>query len=225
MHPDALEAIISINPKFNKLRNPLLRKLMAPRTSIQMACVIGGCEVSDFYRALAPLGFIIDSNVPVEQLQSSKPRPKFMNSLDDKQIVTIDVRVALKDNLDPIRLIMEKIKTMTSNQTLKIINSFEPIPLIHLLEKQGYESYSECIREELYYTYFHSIHKQKKEPEPLQKNEKDWNQILEHFSNRLIEIDVRQLEMPLPMMTILDEIEKLPKTKPCMYTTNEYLYI
>ena len=28
-HPDALEAIISLNPKFEKLRNPLLRKLMA----------------------------------------------------------------------------------------------------------------------------------------------------------------------------------------------------
>ncbi|MCC6542735.1 MAG: DUF1858 domain-containing protein, partial [Flavobacteriales bacterium] len=32
--PDALEAIISLSPKYNKLRNPLLRKLMASRATI-----------------------------------------------------------------------------------------------------------------------------------------------------------------------------------------------
>ncbi len=48
-HPDALEAIISISPKFNKLKNPLLRKLMAGRTSISMASKIGGCTVNDFF--------------------------------------------------------------------------------------------------------------------------------------------------------------------------------
>ena len=31
-HPQALEAIISISPKFNKLSIPLLRKLVASRT-------------------------------------------------------------------------------------------------------------------------------------------------------------------------------------------------
>lgn len=59
-HPDALEAIISISPKFNKLRNPLLRKLMASRASISMASKIGGCSVNDFFEKLQPLGFVID---------------------------------------------------------------------------------------------------------------------------------------------------------------------
>ena len=36
-HPEAMEAIISISPRFEKLRNPLLRKLMAGRTSLAMA--------------------------------------------------------------------------------------------------------------------------------------------------------------------------------------------
>ena len=31
-HPDALETIISISPKFTKLRNPVLRKVIAGRT-------------------------------------------------------------------------------------------------------------------------------------------------------------------------------------------------
>ena len=48
-NPDALEAIISINPRFEKLRNPLLRKLMAARTSIGMASKIGGFDVENFF--------------------------------------------------------------------------------------------------------------------------------------------------------------------------------
>jgi hypothetical protein len=34
---NALEAIISISKKFEKLRNPLLRKVMAGRTTLSMA--------------------------------------------------------------------------------------------------------------------------------------------------------------------------------------------
>jgi hypothetical protein len=36
-NPDALEAIVPLSPDFKKLRNPVLRKLMAGRTSIAMA--------------------------------------------------------------------------------------------------------------------------------------------------------------------------------------------
>src|SRR5665213_2760982 len=59
-HPDALEAIISISPKFEKLRNPLLRKLMAGRSSISIASKMGGCSINDFFTKLKPLGFEID---------------------------------------------------------------------------------------------------------------------------------------------------------------------
>ena len=44
-HPDALEAIISMDPKFQKLRNPLLRKVLAGRASIAMASKIAGCQI------------------------------------------------------------------------------------------------------------------------------------------------------------------------------------
>ena len=42
-HPDALETIVTLSPDFKKLK-PILRKLMAGRTSIAMASKIGGCR-------------------------------------------------------------------------------------------------------------------------------------------------------------------------------------
>ncbi|MDP4214297.1 MAG: DUF1858 domain-containing protein, partial [Bacteroidota bacterium] len=56
-HPDALETIIRLSPNFKKLRNPVLRKLMAGRTRIAMSAKIGGCHPEDFFKKLEPLGF------------------------------------------------------------------------------------------------------------------------------------------------------------------------
>ncbi|MEO6684200.1 MAG: DUF1858 domain-containing protein, partial [Ginsengibacter sp.] len=86
----ALEAIISITPKFEKLRNPLLRKLIAGRTSIAMAARVSGCSVQDFFDKLSFLGFQIDGvSVPVDELKTHLPA--FFISLKPEQISELDV--------------------------------------------------------------------------------------------------------------------------------------
>ena len=90
-HPDAMEAIISIDSKFNKLRNPILRRVLANRTSISMASKIAGCRVEDFFNKLAPLGFKIDgATLPV--VEDKKELPPFITSLAKNQIIDLDVR-------------------------------------------------------------------------------------------------------------------------------------
>src|ERR1035437_10813785 len=93
-HPDALEAIISISPKFEKLRNPLLRKLMAGRASISMASKISGCSINDFFIKLKPLGFKIDS-VTQPTMEEKKKLPDFITSIKKDQVVDLDVRAVL----------------------------------------------------------------------------------------------------------------------------------
>ena len=90
--PSALEAIISLSPKFTKLRNPLLRKLMASRTSIGMACRMGGCSLDDFFLKLEPLGFEADKEVSDVTDGSPAAMPAFMQSPVIKTAVEFDVR-------------------------------------------------------------------------------------------------------------------------------------
>ncbi|MEO5966809.1 MAG: DUF2249 domain-containing protein, partial [Ferruginibacter sp.] len=45
------------------------------------------------------------------------------------------------------------------------------------------------------------------------KNSEDWNIVLDSFRDNLISIDVRHLEMPLPMTTILENLETLEEGK------------
>lgn len=83
---DALETIVGISPRFEKLRNPLLRKVMAPRTSLSMAAKVGGCSVNDFFQRLEPLGFTVNRNQE-EEKESGKSLPGFFNGLRDRKSV------------------------------------------------------------------------------------------------------------------------------------------
>ncbi|MDE3143358.1 MAG: DUF1858 domain-containing protein, partial [Bacteroidota bacterium] len=127
-HPDALEAIVSLSPKFTKLRNPLLRKVMAARTSISMASKLGGCSVDDFFSKLKPLGFEIDkATVDADINDETKPIPSFMKNISADKIIELDVRPVFETGKDPLNIIMQSVKDFKAGCVLKIINSFEPV--------------------------------------------------------------------------------------------------
>lgn len=209
-NPDALEAIISITPKFEKLRNPLLRKLMAARTSIGMASKISGCGLSAFYDKLAPLGFEIDTTTSAVKNKERPHLPAIFNSLKPEQILEFDVRPLIDADEDPLPLIVKKVKEIKQGQALKIINSFEPTPLLSLLKKQGFDSYVDTIDDQLVETYFYKNSNDAVKINETENNAEGWDDYIKKFENKIQTIDVRHLEMPGPMMAILDAIEKLP---------------
>jgi uncharacterized protein (DUF2249 family) len=215
-HPDVLEAIVTLSPDFKKLRNPVLRKLMAGRTSIAMASKIGGCKPEDFFEKLKPYGFDVDDNCKVEQEDTAeqKPTPKFIKDIGPDKIVSLDVRLMLAEGNDPLKLIQQKVKELKQGEALRIINTFEPTPLIKLLTRQGFKSYVEVLDTDLIHTTFYkNTSEQNAQIEAKQGETSDWEELLDQYKNRLQQIDVRHLEMPLPMMNILEALETIPVDK------------
>lgn len=209
-NPAALEAIVSISPKFEKLRNPLLRKLIAGRASVSMAIKIGGCRIDDFFEKLKPLGFDADTSVATI-IEEKKDVPVFIQSLKPEQVIILDVRPVLASGKDPLSIILEKIRMLESNQVLKIQNSFEPTPLMQLLEKQGFESYAQEVDSNLVETYFYrKAGVQQWEAPRVNDATQNWDENLAKLKDKLHIIDVREFEMPLPMLTILEALDKLP---------------
>jgi uncharacterized protein (DUF2249 family) len=208
---DALEAIISITPKFEKLRNPLLRKLMASRTSIGMASNIAGISVENFFEKLQSLGFESDRETEPESNTQKPKLPAYFNSLKAEQIIEFDVRPIIDAGQDPLSSIVKKVKSIPQNGALKIINSFEPTPLISLLKKQGFDSFVDKVDEQTIETYFYKTSKADVEIIEEQNNAEGWDELIKKFEMKMQVVDVRQLEMPQPMMTILSAIEKLPE--------------
>lgn len=209
-NPEALEAIVSLSPKFEKLRNPFLRKLMAGRASIAMASKIGGCSMHDFFKQLKPLGFEIDDATPVV-VEEKEQAPEFIKSLKPEDIVELDVRPVITSGKDPLNTILEKFKSLSSNQVLKILNTFEPTPLMLLMQKQGFGSWANDIDDNLVVTWFYRKAAHNQSAASLQADAaKNWDEVLARFNNRLQTIDVRHLQMPLPMVTILEALDTLP---------------
>lgn len=216
-HPKALETIVRLSPDFKKLRNPFLRRLMAGRTTIAMAAKIGGCRPEDFFQALKPLGFEWeDAPQQTDPSVAQTPLPSFLKELPADQLLVLDVREMLASGTDPLKLIQQTLKERKDGQVLQIVNSFEPTPLISLLGRQGFKSHVAQESPDKVVTWFYkedTAGPAASSPalENIDKAETGrWDQLLAQFAGRLKEVDVRHLEMPQPMMTILTELDQLP---------------
>lgn len=213
-HPNALETIISISSKFNKLRNPLLRKLMASRTSIAMASKVGGVEVNQFFEKFKELGFEIEeTNSTDKKTNTSNSLPLFIQNTTKENMVELDVRPIINNGNDPFNTILETVKKLQKGNVLKLINSFEPAPLIPILKNKGFDAFIEHVNQDLVITYFYKKDNSIFSEPEISNYSNDWQSVLDSFKNNLVTIDVRNLEMPLPMLTILEELEKLPAEK------------
>ncbi|WP_299990442.1 DUF2249 domain-containing protein [uncultured Pontibacter sp.] len=221
-NPAAIEAIVSINKHFEKLRNPVLRKVLASRVTIADAARIGKCRVEDFYEKLQPLGFSIASTpthnkraIPMET--DVLERPAFMTNLKATDTLVLDVRDTIAKGDDPFLQIMDAVNKLNPKQVLCIVNTFEPIPLIAIVRPKGFDYYTETLGPNLVKTYF----KRQRVGEKLEvvdtKTEENFETVMARYSGRLQHIDVRQMEMPQPMVSILSALETLPE--------NEALYV
>ncbi len=153
--------------------------------------------------------------------QSNKSEEKklvssFLQNTKPEQIKTLDVRPTLESGKDPLQLIMQHIKLLQDDETLKIINTFEPVPLIGLLKKQGYEYCTEFKDDGIVETYFHKANQSTisaEENKIPENNSTDWDELTNEFDGKFEYIDVSSLTMPEPMMKILAALEILPANR------------
>lgn len=215
-NPDVIDAIASINKHFEKLRNPILRKILASRVTIADAAKIGGTTIQAFYEKLSPLGFYCECNDDVDS-DHQIAIPDFYKELTRKNTQVLDVRNDIALGKDPFNKIMDVLAQMNETNVLNLINTFEPIPLINLLKKKGYESYVLHKDPSLVYTYFkYTYTKNNNSPSESAlstASSEEMEKIIKSYGEKIINIDVRDLEMPMPMVTILGELETiLPNT-------------
>jgi len=213
---ETIDVIATINKNFLKLKNPILRKVLAPRVTITDAAKVGGVNIEILIDKLKEIGFEYESEDKIITNTATK-KANLEESTQLKylqNLVTLDVRPSLDLGEDPFNIIMKEIKILEDDQTLKIINSFEPIPLIRKLQSKGYVSWTERPEEGVVNTFF-KMDKSKwvdnEIEEVVKKSKKTFEEQLAIIGDNYKKIDVRQLEMPEPMVQILKEVETLKK--------------
>lgn len=234
-NPVVIDTLVELNPNFSKLRNPILRNLLARRVSISDACAIAGCKLSDFLDKMISIGFETDGQADTSLYKNGDHTTVAMFT-GGLKVVVLDVRPVLTAGDDPLKLILKTCKALKDYECLKIINTFEPIPLVNLLAKQGYRSWSERPDKDTVYTWFvkwrikpdmTSIDRERGSEKRfrlkagiglgeaeagLMNTTLEFEQMIEFFGpERIRTIDVRDLEMPKPMIRILDILSDLNK--------------
>lgn len=213
----SIEAIASLAKPLRKLRNPLLRRVMASRVTIAEAASIGGCAVADFKRVLEPLGFTYagEGATPAGEEAAREAKPDWLRSLPESQTDHFDVRNIIASGEDPLKAIMQRYKALPEGHVLCIVNSFIPYPLVNLLGKQGAQSFVETEHDQLHYTWFfkdatsHNTYVSGDSNVTMHGAEA-FAVLLGRFdTGRIQRIDVRHLPMPQPMQTILETLPTL----------------
>jgi uncharacterized protein (DUF2249 family) len=206
-----IDALVNLNKNFSKLKNPILRNLLARRVTIADACKIAGCTIPDFMESMKQIGFSVDEEQSkVEQLSQS-----ISTGQEPDSYLELDVRPILARDKDPLKEILASINKLNENLGLKLINTFEPLPLIHLLADKGFAHSIKFVDDNTVITYFNKVATAEKEiisfpADELTADDEQFDNLLATIAMDKIEyLDVRQLEMPKPMLSILEQTPHL----------------
>jgi uncharacterized protein (DUF2249 family) len=116
----------------------------------------------------------------------------------------LDVRPIIDSGKDPFLEIMGKVKSLKDNEVFHLINSFEPLPLYSVLQSKGYEHWTE--KDDIVFNVFFY----KKDVARSEDNEEiKNNQESPADYENVIELDVRELAPPEPIIKILENILKV----------------
>src|SRR5699024_7958239 len=80
---DSIEAIASLSKPLRKLKNPVLRKVMASRVTLAEAAKIGKSSMEEFAVVLKPLGFIFEEK-KTEAQQTKEIPPTWLDKLSNQ---------------------------------------------------------------------------------------------------------------------------------------------
>ncbi len=207
----SIEVLASVNRNFEKLRNPILRKVLAPRVNVLQAAKMGGVHPEVLLQRLQSIGFMVDFDdlMAYEHFNISQNTPIKKENMNQKQVVTLDVRPILDSGIDPFNAIMDALKKLNPDtEQLQIINTFEPIPLLNIIKNKGYSYRTERPTAGEVHCYIYKDESASATSTPNSPtSELSYESALERFSGKMTEIDVRDLEMPMPMVKILETIE------------------
>lgn len=136
-HPELVEVLAGYHPHFGRLRNRLLRKLVAPRVTVAEAARMAGVPAEDLLRVLGEaLGEAVGADDPAGARAAAGeavPRPTELTGLGEADVVRLDVREDIRRGKEPLGRIMTAVKGLGPGQMLVVRAPFEPMPLYEVL--------------------------------------------------------------------------------------------
>ena len=210
-NPALLDVLVEYHSHFKHLRNRLLRKVMAPRVTVNQAARIAGVPEEELLRALRralgeeePHVHIPAAERPAEPFEWA-PKPAFLEALRKSRRVDLDVREDIRRGEEPFARIMTAVKGLREADVLVLRAPFEPIPLYDVLGRRGFRHWTDRHGAGDWSVWFYrEPGAAGPAPEGTARERRQPDRTTDS-----IRIDVRGLEPPQPMVRVLERLDTL----------------
>ena len=197
-HPGLVEVLAACHDHFARLRNRMLRRVMAPRVTVGQAAAVAGVPVADLVatlrRAVGEPEGAPTTAVSASTVVEPGPRPA---ELDRLQVVEVDVREDIQRGEEPFARIAAAAKALGAADALVVRAPFEPVPLYDVLGRRGLAHWTEQLAADDWRVWFHRGAVQPASVSPTAAPADAGA------------LDVRGLEPPLPMVRVLERLDAL----------------
>jgi len=133
--------LMQLNPKYKKLKNPVLRRTVAKIASLTQVAKIGGYEPLELVNRLRkevgqpPLGAQAET---AEKAETSEA-PQW---IEKEPKAVVDANELLDEEKNPLAEVSKILKSLQSGEIIRIESDFLPSPLIDTFKKQGHDTYT-----------------------------------------------------------------------------------
>jgi hypothetical protein len=164
-----LDAFTWLAPEFERLRNPVLQKVMANRVTIEQAARVVKLPLTEILYVLnlaageepEQLDRELDGLPPgaFQVARGNPPRkPHELLNLEDtdEHVRFVDVMPHARRGADPLPTIMRNMLALRSPAEILLVrHPFDPVPLRDLFARRGFASWAEERRPAQWYIYFY----------------------------------------------------------------------
>ncbi|VAV95041.1 hypothetical protein MNBD_ALPHA02-1525 [hydrothermal vent metagenome] len=127
--------------------------------------------------------------------------PDWFRSMEDAKCIPMDVRPILAEGIDPLDQILARVAQLSPEDILVIEAPFDPLPLRRRLATMGYDNYGTALSEGHWKVFF-----KQNDICPLPEFP-DLPPFPSTWRDGVLEMDLRHLDPPNPMIAILKAIE------------------
>lgn len=162
LDPRVVDYVISLNPHdFERLRNPLMRRLMAPRITLGRVAAMAGVPLGEVLEGVAALGGVtVKPGYREKRLpQSPEVAPPWVADVEAPDVRTVDL-LPLDDALDadPMLPVVRKVKRLSPGEVLLIKHRWETQPFYDVWDKMGgLEWYAERVGNREWWIWVHRV--------------------------------------------------------------------
>lgn len=137
--PDLRNVLPAFHPAFARLNHPVLGRVLPKLVTVADAARIAGVDVDALVAVMnCPIGTPLPSLLPSAPRPPEAPAPAWF---DAARVTELDTRPILDRGDDPLAAILSALRGLPPHGQLTLIVPFEPVPLIGLLHRQGWDSW------------------------------------------------------------------------------------